>query len=124
MTRVRLALKQVPALRVDLRGVTPAALAGLALAQIERLSVTHGTQTLPLAEFFAVACDDASEPDGELVFEGDLSRFDRIGWQLAGGRIVVAGSAGDYVGACMSGGECRCKGMPVCWWRAKWRAAR
>jgi formylmethanofuran dehydrogenase subunit C len=110
MTRVRLALKQVPALRVDLRGVTPAALAGLAPAQIERLTVTQGTKTLPLAEFFAVTCDDAPEPGGELIFEGDLSRFDRIGWQLAGGRIVVAGAAGDYVGACMSGGEVQVQG--------------
>ena len=110
MTRVRLALKQAPALRVDLRGLTPAAMAGLTPTQIERLPVTHGTQTLPLAEFFDVACDDTPDNAGELVFEGDLSRFDRIGWQLAGGRIVVAGSAGDYVGACMSGGDVQVQG--------------
>ena len=110
MTRIRLALKSAPALRVDLRGVTPAALAGLAPAQIERLTLTHGMQTLPLAEFFKVSCDDAPEPGGELVFEGDLSRFDRIGWQLGGGRIVVAGPAGDYAGACMNGGEVRVQG--------------
>ena len=54
MTRVRLVRKQAPALRVDMRGVTPAALAGLAPVQIERLTITHGTQTLALAEFFAV----------------------------------------------------------------------
>ena len=110
MRRVRLALKQAPALRVDLRGVTPAALAGLTPAQIERLTLTHGMQTLPLAEFFTVACDDAPEAGGELMFEGDLSRFDRIGWQLAGGRIVVAGPAGDYVGACMSAGDVQVQG--------------
>ena len=43
-------------------------------------------QTLALAEFFAVARDDADEAADELVFEGELSRFDRIGWQLTGGR--------------------------------------
>ena len=107
MSRVRLALKQAPALRVDLRGVTPAALSGLSVAEIERLTITHGTQTLALAEFFTVTRADA--PD-EIVFAGDLSRFDRIGWQLAGGRIVVEGSAGDYVGACMSGGEVHVQG--------------
>jgi len=110
MSRVHLKLKQAPALRVDLRGVTPAALAGLAPAQIERLTLTHGMQTLALAEFFSVTCDATPAPDGELVFDGDLSRFDRIGWQLAGGRIVVAGPAGDYAGACMSGGEVRVQG--------------
>jgi len=105
MTRVRLTLKQAPPLRVDLRGVTPAALAGLAAAQIEKLTVTHGTQTLALAEFFAVAADGAGDAEPELLLEGDLARVDRIGWQLASGRIVVAGSAGDHAGGCMSGGE-------------------
>ena len=107
---VRLTLKRVPALRVDLRGVTPAALQGLSTARIERLTVTHGMQTLALAEFFAVARDDADEAADELVFEGELARFDRIGWQLTDGRIVVEGSAGDYVGACMSGGEVHVRG--------------
>ena len=69
MTRVRLALKQPPALRVDLRGVTPTAAAGLAPAQIERLQVTHGMQTLALAEFFTVTRDDPPESCGELVFD-------------------------------------------------------
>ena len=110
MSHVSLRLKQPPVLRVDLRGVTPAAMAGLAAAQIERLQVTHGTQTLALAEFFTVACDGTPQADGELVFDGDLSRFDRIGWQLAGGRIVVAGPAGDYVGACMTGGDVQVRG--------------
>jgi len=110
MTQVRLTLRQAPALRVDMRGVAPAALAGLTPAQIERVTVTHGMQTLALAEFFAVSRDDAPTADAELMFEGDLSRFDRIGWQLAGGRIVVAGPVGDYVGACMSGGVVQVRG--------------
>jgi formylmethanofuran dehydrogenase subunit C len=110
MSRVRLALKQTPALRVDVRGVTPAALHGLSTAQIERLTVTHGMQTLALAEFFTVARDGADEAGDELLFEGDLARFDRIGWQLTGGSVVVDGSAGDYVGACMSDGEVHVRG--------------
>ena len=32
----------------------------------------------------------------------DLARFDRVGWQLAGGRVVVEGSVGDYAGGGMS----------------------
>jgi formylmethanofuran dehydrogenase subunit C len=110
MNRVRLTLKQAPSLRVDMRGVTPSALAGLGQAQIEQVSVTHGMQTLALAEFFTVRCDEASDADAELMLEGELSRFDRIGWQLASGRIVVAGPVGDYVGACMSGGELHVQG--------------
>lgn len=103
MSTTRLMLRQTPALRVDLRGITPATLAGLSLADIERLTVTHGTQTLPLAEFFGVS--QTASANDELRLEGDLSRFDRIGWQLASGRIVAEGSVGAYAGACMTGGE-------------------
>jgi len=98
----RFTLKQVPALRVDLRGVTPAALAGLAAAEVERLPLGYGNATLPLAELFSVA---RSADNDALAFDGDLSRFDRVGWQMAGGRIKVEGSVGHYAGGCMSAGE-------------------
>jgi formylmethanofuran dehydrogenase subunit C len=97
----RLRLRTAPPLRVDLRGVTPT-------AQIERLMVTHGNQTLALAELFDITQLDG--PADELVLEGDLSRFDRIGWQMASGSIVVEGDAGDYAGACVSGGAITVRG--------------
>jgi len=114
MTQVRLTLKQPPTLRVDMRGVTPTALAGLEPAQIERITVTHGMQTLALAELFDVSrSTSAAGGDAELLLEGDLSRLDRIGWQLDSGRIVVVGSVGDYAGACMSAGEVSVQGDAV-----------
>jgi len=93
--------RQVPALRVDLRGVTPGALELLSHAEVERIPVGYGNGLVPLAEFFHV------EPrsDQRLVFAADLARFDRVGWQMDGGRLVVEGSVGDYAGACMSSGE-------------------
>jgi len=102
----RFTLKQVPALRVDLRGLTPAALAGLSAAEVERLPLGHGNARWPLAEFFAVA----PHTNEAIVFDGDLARFDRVGWQMAGGRIQVEGSVGHYAGACMSAGELVVKG--------------
>ena len=82
----------------------------------------YGNATLPLAEFFNVA---RSVDDDALVFDGDLSRFDRVGWQMAGGRIVVEGSVGDYAGGCMSGGRaCASAAMPACSRPARWPAAR
>ncbi|HEY6513130.1 MAG TPA: formylmethanofuran dehydrogenase subunit C, partial [Burkholderiaceae bacterium] len=79
MSGWRLTLKQASALRVDLRGVTPAALAGLSAAEVERLPLGYGNATLPLAEFFSVA---PSADNDALIFDGDLSRFDRVGWQM------------------------------------------
>ena len=108
MSSTRLRMRQAPQLRVDLRSINPAAMAGLALAQIERLAVGYGNTTLALAELFHVSqVDDA---DDDLRLEGDLSRFDCIGWQLTAGRIVTDGPVGDYAGAGMSAGELRVGG--------------
>jgi formylmethanofuran dehydrogenase subunit C len=97
----RLRLRAAPALRVDLRGVTPS-------AALEQLMVTHGNQTLALAELFDITQGDG--PADALVLEGDLSRFDRIGWQMASGSIVVDGHAGDYLGGAMTGGTITVRG--------------
>ena len=42
MTGWRLRLKQAPALRVDLRGITPVVLVGLGVAEVEQLRVGYG----------------------------------------------------------------------------------
>ncbi len=93
-------------LRLDLRGLTPVALATLSAAEVERLEIAHGNALVPLAEFFQVA----SRSDDTLVFAGDLSRADRIGWQMDGGTLIVDGSAGDYAGAGLRAGEITVKG--------------
>ena len=106
MSGWRLTPWHAPALRVDLRGITPTELAGLASGAVERLLVGHGNAVHPLAEFFKVEAHD----DDTLVFAGDLARCDRVGWQMAGGRVVVEGSVGHYAGGCMRAGELRVKG--------------
>lgn len=93
-------------LRLDLRGITPAALAALSAAEVERLEIGHGNALLPLAEFFQVE----ARGDDTLVLAGDLSRGDRIGWQMDGGTLIVDGAAGDYVGAGLRAGEISVKG--------------
>lgn len=93
--------KQAPALRADLRAVTPQALTGLAAAEIERLPIGHGNVLLPLAEFFHVQARE----DDTLVFAADLARFDRVGWQMDGGTLMVEGDVGHYAGAGMRAGS-------------------
>jgi formylmethanofuran dehydrogenase subunit C len=93
--------KRAPALRVDMRGMTPAALATRSRVEVERWPVGHGKAPVPLGEFFNVEARN----DDALVFEADLSRFDRVGWQMEGGRLHVEGDVGDYVGGGMRGGE-------------------
>lgn len=103
MSTWQLSLREQPALRLDLRSVNPAALAELTAAQIEQMPLPMGNTTTPLGEWFRV------EPLGsggvDLLLTGDLSRVDRIGWQLTQGRVQVDGAAGDYLGGAMRGGE-------------------
>ena len=110
MSGWRFSLKQAPALRVDLRSIAPVALAGLSVASVERLLVGYGNAMLPLAEFFKVDADPAAGTEDSLVFDADLSRFDRVGWQMTGGCIRVEGSVGHCAGGGMSGGELLVKG--------------
>lgn len=105
MSALALRLEHPPDLRVDLRDVDSRTLASLAPGEAARFRVRHGNESAELGAFFRIdaVASDAAGP--ELRFDGDLSRFDRIGWKLAEGRIVVDGAAGDYVGSAMSGGE-------------------
>ena len=102
---IRLSLRQAPDLRLDLRGLRP----GLQdVAQVERLPLAQGRHFVALAEFFSVqAVDDGQDL---LLLEGDLSRCDRLGWQLDGGRVQVEGSVGDHAGAGMRSGDLRISG--------------
>jgi formylmethanofuran dehydrogenase subunit C len=100
MTGFTLTLRHAPDLRLDLRAVGPG------VADPARTLVGYGNGQVMLGEFFAVA----PRGDDRFVFEGDCSRCDRIGWQLAGGSIVVDGPAGHYAGALMKGGEIEVRG--------------
>jgi formylmethanofuran dehydrogenase subunit C len=108
MTGWHLRLRHPPALRVDLRSITPTALADLSREQIERLPITHGNTTLPLAELFDITSHE-NESD-TLHLEGNLERFDHIAWQMDSGRIRIEGHAGHYAGGCMRAGELHIEG--------------
>lgn len=106
MSGWKLTLRQATPLRVDLRELSPTALADLSQDAVARLRVWHGAESLALGDLFAIA----PHRDGELCFEGNLAKADRIGWQLTAGTIRVDGAAGDYLGAAMTGGEVIARG--------------
>ena len=106
MSGFTLTLKAAPVLRLDLRGLTPNAVAAMDAAAVAQLPVGHGNAVVPLAEFFAVA----PRSDDALVLQGDLARCDFIGWQMDGGTLIVDGAAGDYAGGAMKAGTLTVKG--------------
>ena len=106
MSGLTLELKAPVPLRLDLRGLTPAALAALSVAEVERLTVGCGNALVPLGEFFRVA----ARSDDTLLLQGDLSCCDFVDWQMDGGTLLVEGAVGDYAGGGMRAGELRVKG--------------
>lgn len=110
MIEIALTLKTAPALRIDMRGVTPAALAALDTAAIARHAVWHGNERVTLADLFTIETIQRKGELPALRLIGDLTRFDRIGWAMDAGRISIDGAAGDYLGALMTDGEIRCAG--------------
>jgi formylmethanofuran dehydrogenase subunit C len=97
---------------VEVEGLVPDFARTKSLAELERFSIYHGNQQLPLAELFRVSGDPA---DGELRFEGDLSGVHWIGAGMTEGRIHVAGPAGRHLGSEMTGGEIYVEGDAEDW---------
>jgi formylmethanofuran dehydrogenase subunit C len=106
MSRLILRLRHTPDLRLDLSTLTPDALPDHIASDLARLVLWQGNQRTELGEFFDVRAETAqSDTDSqEIVFEGDLARCDRIGWQMTKGTVRVVGDVGDYTGCGMSGG--------------------
>jgi formylmethanofuran dehydrogenase subunit C len=123
---LRIANTRTDRLPVDLAGITPDAVAGLSLADIQRLKAPHGNREVELGELFAI---DGDPRDATWRVEGDFSAVHalgagmtageihiaghagrRLGAGMRGGRIEVAGSASDFAGVEMAGGVLRIRG--------------
>lgn len=109
---IQLGYKAATTIPVEVEGITPNALRGKSLPEIEKLEIFHGNRTAPLAEFFDVSGDAADE---RMVWEGDLSGVHWIGAKMRSGEIRVEGSAGRHLGSEMAGGEIHVSGNAGDW---------
>ncbi len=97
---------------VEVEGLTPDALRGQSLAEIEKFPIHHGNQQLPLAEMFRVG---GTLDDGRIEFEGNLAGVHWIGAHLREGEIHIAGNAGRHLGSEMRGGTITVEGDTSDW---------
>jgi formylmethanofuran dehydrogenase subunit C len=109
---LQLRYKAQTSVPVEVEGIFPGNLRDKSLAEIERLEIFHGNQSLPLAELFDVGGDPADE---RLNFEGNLAGVHWIGAHLNGGLIHVAGDAGRHVGSQMRAGQIHVQGDASDW---------
>ncbi len=104
--------------RIDLRNITPQAVAGKSADEIGSLEVYSGNRTLNLDVIFEVKLQDPNDTDlpgefpllSELHLSGDLSETDYIGHRMESGRILIDSDVGHCAGCKMSGGEIRVAG--------------
>ncbi len=106
MSALKLKLRSAPQMRLDLSRLVPGRLAGLSLAEIERLEVGGGRHTLKAGDFFEVS----GGPGDSVVFEGGSDRLDYVGATHTGGDILVDGDVGAYAARRMMAGGLEIRG--------------
>ena len=106
-----LTLVTAPEVPIEAECLSPAHLAGLSQAGIERLQMMHGNRTVRVGDFFRVTGNGQLS----LRMEGDLSRVKYIGAGMTEGEIRIDGSAGMHLGMGMSGGVIRVSGNASDW---------
>jgi formylmethanofuran dehydrogenase subunit C len=106
MSRLVLVLRDMPAGRIGLAGVTPARLAGLTAAEIARVPIGADGGEVALGDVFAIS----GAAGDEIVFEGGMEALDGVGAGLDAGTIVVEGDVGDHAASAMTGGRLDIRG--------------
>src|SRR5262245_19969116 len=110
---LRLTLRQrSSSVPLEVEGITPDAVRGKSLAEIEKLDVCEGNVKSRVADFFAVRGDAG---DAVQEWEGDLSGVHWIGAKMKSGKVVISGNGGRHIGSEMRGGEIHVLGDASDW---------
>jgi len=104
---LRLTPREAPRYPLDLSGLRPDALAERSENEIAALPLWYGNERHTLGELFEVRGDPS---DGTLVISDACASLCAVGADMTGGRLIVEGHAGDYLGRRLRGGEIRVEG--------------
>jgi formylmethanofuran dehydrogenase subunit C len=118
---LRLHLRNVSNVPLEVEGITPDRLRDRTLGEIERMEMFQGNVKVCLADFFGVSGDPTDEV---IEWEGDLSGVHWIGAKMASGSLHVLGNAGRHVGSEMTGGEILVEGDVSDWLGGEMRGGR
>src|SRR3954451_10652658 len=109
---LRLVLRKKASVPLEVEGITPDAVRGKSLSEIEKLEVFEGNVKSRLADYFTVSGNASDEiHEGE----GDLSGVHWIGAKMQSGKVVVSGNGGRHIGSEMRGGEIHVLGNAGDW---------
>jgi formylmethanofuran dehydrogenase subunit C len=99
-----LVLRVQPALRVDARVLQPKLLCHLPAAEVLKVLLPQGSDTVAVGELFTCKAGTAADID-TLTIEGDLGRFDHLGLGHHHGTVQLRGPVGHGVGLGQEGGR-------------------
>ena len=109
---VTLSLKTTPRVPVEAESLIPKNVEGKDERDIGLLPLLVGNRQETVSDWFRVTVSEATangdnktDERPDLVLEGDLSRFKRLGQGMTRGRMLVEGPVGFHAGARMSGGS-------------------
>lgn len=106
MSGLVFSLRQTLSAPLDLSSLLPGRLAESDLDGIRNLQLHYAGERVALNDLFSVQ----GQPGPELLFEQGSQQFFRLGAELDGGRIEVAGPVGDEAGRAMQAGELLIRG--------------
>jgi len=107
------------AVPVEIEGITPDKLRGLATTDIAKLPIFLGNQSVDLGSLFTI---EGAADDERLTIAGDLGGVHWIGAKMQSGELRIEGSAGRHVGSGLRGGEILVNGDAGDWLGAEMRS--
>jgi formylmethanofuran dehydrogenase subunit C len=113
---VILSLRKAPDVPLEAETMTPTHFAGKTVKEIGEITLHQGNMVVSLKDFFDISGESGPTPDEtEILIKGDLRKVKMIGKGMNGGRIIVEGDAGMYLGAEMIAGRIHVKGSVGPW---------
>jgi len=122
MLTVVLTLKKTVDIPLEADVVTPSHFTNKTISEIGDLLIHQGNRNHPLREYFKIQGKSGKTiTDTEIVVRGDLRKIKMIGRGMNGGKIIVEGDVGMYLGAEMRAGRIHVHGSVDDWTAAEMR---
>lgn len=101
---------------LDLKSISPDALAGKPLAKIQKITIWQGNRRSTLGKFFDVTGKTDKTPEKTVIeIAGAIPQVRHLGQDMTTGTILIKGDVGMHLGARMKGGTIEVKGNVDHW---------
>jgi len=111
MSALILNLKTTLKFTLDISPITPDSLQKKTMAQIKKIKLNYGKQSLTVNDFFTVTGKNSND----IVIKGSSEKLTYIGHGMSFGTIKVCGDVGDFAGQHMQGGHIKIEGNAGAW---------